>query len=167
VSARELEGLGLREASTRPPTAEGGFNIEGLAPTPDGHLLVGFRNPLPRGRDIVGRVENPAELIARSSARARVTWAGLLDLGGRGIRALEFVPIARTYLIIAGSSDGRDDLRVYTWSGAPADAPEPLDIPGFDDLRPEELIVVPSDDRRFEVEFFSDDGERLVDGRRC
>jgi hypothetical protein len=31
----------------------GGLNIEGLAATPDGQLLIGFRNPLSEGKALL------------------------------------------------------------------------------------------------------------------
>ncbi len=40
----------LAEAARHGPEPEGGLNIEGLAGTQDGSLLIGFRNPLPQGR---------------------------------------------------------------------------------------------------------------------
>src|SRR5258706_7161630 len=41
-SAPQLAPYKLREAGKLPPEADGGFNIEGLAATPDGNLLIGL-----------------------------------------------------------------------------------------------------------------------------
>ncbi len=56
------------------PETKGGFNIEGLAATADGQLLIGFRNPLFEGRAIVVTLENPDETHSRrqSGIRPRV-----------------------------------------------------------------------------------------------
>src|SRR5882672_6181940 len=50
VSAPQLARYRLGEASTLPPKTPGALNIEGLAATPDGKLLIGFRNPVPGGK---------------------------------------------------------------------------------------------------------------------
>ena len=38
------------EASEKAPKKKDALNIEGLAATPDGQLLVAFRNPIPNGK---------------------------------------------------------------------------------------------------------------------
>ena len=88
-SARELDGLHIGSAADLAPEAPGGLNIEGLAATPYGRLLVGFRNPLREGRALVVPLDNPAELLAGKSARPVFGRPALLDLGGRGIRSME------------------------------------------------------------------------------
>ena len=42
-------GFDLASASELAPKAPGGLNIEGLTASSDGHLLIGFRNPIPTG----------------------------------------------------------------------------------------------------------------------
>ena len=39
----------LADAALLPPKEPGGFNIEALAATPGGKLLIGLRNPVPAG----------------------------------------------------------------------------------------------------------------------
>jgi hypothetical protein len=167
LASPDLSDLALRQASTRPPEADGGLNIEGLAPTREGHLLIGFRNPIPQGRALIVRLENPSDAIQARRSPLRLTRAALLDLGGRGIRALEFVPEASAYVIVAGAFDDRSDFRLFRWSGSSTDRAEPVDVPGLADLRPEELIVVPASDGTFELDVFSDDGDALVGSTRC
>ena len=116
VRASHMAGCDLEKASTRAPEALGGLNLEGLAPTPDGHLLIGFRNPVPQGRALIMRLHNASDLVGEGAHPAILTLAAQLDLGGRGIRALEFLPESRTYLVIAGSFDGTRDFRLYRWS---------------------------------------------------
>jgi len=36
-----------------PLKSPGGLNIEGLCATPDGQLLIGFRNPIPDGKALI------------------------------------------------------------------------------------------------------------------
>src|SRR4029077_2770349 len=59
----------LKEAAKKEPKAEGALSIEGLAATPDGELLIGFRNPIPEGKALVARLKNPREVIAGQAAR--------------------------------------------------------------------------------------------------
>ena len=43
----------LGDAARLPAEADGGFNIEGLAATPAGTLLIGLRNPLPQQLSLI------------------------------------------------------------------------------------------------------------------
>jgi hypothetical protein len=162
----ELAALGLAQAATLAPEAPGGFNIEGMAPTPGGDLLLGFRNPIPEGRALMVLLRNAAELVDGRSDSPKLSIAGRLDLGGRGIRAIEAVPELRTYLVIGGAFDDKGDFRLYKWSGAAADAPVELPV-DLVDCRPEELIVNSVRGRALDIELFSDDGDRLVGDKKC
>ncbi len=165
VSARDLRRLDLERASTLAPEEPGGLNLEGLAPTREGHLLLGFRNPVPDGLALVVAMRNPADVIDRVASPA-LDIAGRLDLGGRGIRAIEFVPEARTYLVIAGAYGDAHDFRMYRWSGALRDEAIALDV-DVRDYKPEELIVTAVRGRTLELELLSDDGDRDIDGKKC
>ena len=59
LSDDSLARFDLEQASTRAPEDEGGLNIEGLAPTSNRNLLIGFRNPVPDGRALVVELKNP------------------------------------------------------------------------------------------------------------
>ncbi|HEU4690406.1 MAG TPA: DUF3616 domain-containing protein [Vicinamibacterales bacterium] len=165
ITARELGEFDLQRASTLAPEELGGLNLEGLAPTPDGHLLLGFRNPVPDGLALIVAMRNPAEVIDRSAPPALAV-AGRLDLGGRGIRAIEFVPEAKTCLVIAGAHDDAHDFRMYRWSGLLRDGAIALDIE-MEDCKPEELIVTAARGRTYELQLLSDDGDRDVGGTKC
>ena len=157
VAAPGLSAFNLADAATKKPEEAGGLNIEGLAPTSEGHLLIGFRNPIPSGTALVARLRNAAELVDGSAATPDIVLAGALNLGGRGIRALEFVPELGMYLVLAGLFADGNDFRVFKWSGDATTQPEPLPV-DFQGLHPEELIVTSRSDRRLTVRFFSDDG---------
>lgn len=159
IEAPALAPWKLAEASARAAEAEGGLNIEGLAATPDGRLLVGFRNPLREGRALVVPIENPADVIA--GARARLGAPIALALGGRGIRSLELV--GSSYLIVAGPTADEGRFALYRWSGVAADPPVsvPLDL---GDLRPEALFAIPGSD---DIVLLSDDGGVEIDGKAC
>jgi hypothetical protein len=165
IKTRALREFELERASTLAPEERGGLNLEGLAPTPEGHLLLGFRNPVPDGLALVVAIRNPADVIDRV-APAALAIAGRLDLGGRGIRAIEFVPESQTYLIIAGACDDAHDFRLYKWSGALRAEAVALDV-DVQDCKPEELIVTAVRGRTHELELLSDDGDRDADGKKC
>lgn len=74
----------LPMAATLAPKSPGGLNIEGLTATPDGRLLIGFRNPLPNNRALVIQMENPDEVFGGGAARFGDPQ--LLDLAGLGSR---------------------------------------------------------------------------------
>jgi hypothetical protein len=164
--ASALEPFKLRRAAKRSPEEREGLNLEGLAPTPDGQLLLGFRNPVPEGRALVAALRNADALVEGRSELAELRVAGRLDLGGRGIRAIEYVPESRIYLVVAGAFDGARDFQLYAWSGALKDGAVELDV-DLTDFKPEGLIVTEVRGRRLHVELLSDDSGRKVGGKKC
>ena len=151
-------GLAAAAEAELPPEEPGGFNIEGLAPGREsGHLLIGFRNPVPKGNALIVRLENPAALVKGTAAAAQLSVGGVLDLEGRGIRALEFVPALDKYLVLAGAFNDAQEFRLYEWTGRP-DAPARPLIDNIPDLKPEELIVVDVTNREIVLQLLSDDG---------
>jgi len=150
--------FGLSEASLYAPKEEDGLNIEGLAATPEGHLLIGFRNPIPSGRALIIPMLNPKEVVEGQAAS--LGEAIQLNLGGLGIRDMVFY--GGTYLIIAGSykADGRFEL--YRWSGG-ENKPKRIKVNHFNRYNPEALIVYP-DRGLSEIQVLSDDGTRPIDG---
>ncbi len=153
-----LRQFDLASATTRKPEEAGGLNVEGLAASPDGALLVGFRNPVPDNRALIVRIENAARLVDGTDDAAHLTVGGHLDLGGRGIRALEFVPSLNAYLIVAGSFDDIRNFAVYRWSGDAIDPATALVVDGLNDVNPEELLVVGDVAGGLLVDLLSDDG---------
>ncbi|MCF4125731.1 DUF3616 domain-containing protein [Methylobacterium sp. SyP6R] len=148
-----------------------GFNIEGMAPRPDGtSLWLGLRNPLDTDANaLLVPLENPAEAI--SGAAPRLGTPVALDLKGRGIRDLAIVPETKAYLILAGGAGGGGEpFDLYRWSGKPADKPVRVEgaaaaFATIPDFQPEALVVSPAGDR---VQVLSDDGEALgSDGKPC
>jgi hypothetical protein len=92
------------------------LNIEGLCARPDGSLLIGFRNPVPKKKALLVPILNPAQLVNNTGTRAKVGDPIRLDLDGRGIRDL--VQRDGKYYIIAGAYDGADRFELYEWNGA-------------------------------------------------
>jgi len=155
-----LQPLDLEAAARLAPEADGGLNIEGLAATADGGLLIGLRNPLRQGKAPIVPLLNPAQVIAGEPPRFGA--AILLDLGGRGIRSIERV--GDGYAMVAGPVADRGDFALYRWSGAEADAPQRVAGVDFKDLRPEALFAWPQSDR---LKLLSDDGGVERQGVAC
>jgi hypothetical protein len=170
VSAESLAPFGLATAAQLAPKEPGGLNIEGLTATPDGQLLLAFRNPVPRGRALLVPLLNPDELLRADDAdparrggvevRARLGEAIQLDLAGQGVRSLSWW--RGRYLIIAGAVGSGGVSHLYAWTGgeaAPAASSADLSW-----LNPEGFF---SSDERDEVLLLSDDGEVEIDGKAC
>jgi hypothetical protein len=155
-----LKQFKLGAASMLPPKHRGALNIEGLCATPDKHLLIGFRNPIPRGRALIVPLLNPNEVINGSAAQLGDPI--LLNLGGQGIRDIGLWH--GKYLIIAGSYDAEGISQVYLWKGGTSQ-PQPLRDIDLHEFNPEAVIVYPDNARSFQL--LSDDGTRLIDGLPC
>lgn len=154
----------LARASTLAPKENGGLNIEGLAATADGKLLIGFRNPVPQGKALVIPLNNPRELIeggTNPAARASFGYAIELDLHGQGIRSIELV--GTEYYIVAGPVDDEGSFGVYCWSGNANASPVAMQVPALAGLHPESLIV-PAAGR---LQILSDDGSLRIAGTAC
>jgi hypothetical protein len=149
----------LEAAARLPAKARGGLNIEGLAATPNGALLIGFRNPLPEEKALLAPLTNPNAVMA--GEKARFGDPVLLDLGGLGIRSLEMVN--GSLLIVAGPAEGRkgsaSPSALYRWSGqfeSPAVRLRSFPPVGGKLFNPEALVidgnslVVLSDDGKLE-----------------
>ena len=151
----------LAAAAQNAPKAPGGLNIEGLSATPENHLLIGFRNPIPGGKALLIPMLNPDEVIERKPARFGD--AIRLDLDGLGIRDMAY--LNGQYLIIAGHPDGRSHSHLYSWRGGSTKA-ERIEVRHFKEYNPEAIIVYP--EKGFEkIQILSDDGTRTMHGQPC
>src|SRR6478609_7732588 len=107
----------LGDAAERAPKAAGGFNIEALVATPEGALLIGFRNPIPHGRALLAPLLNPHETITGRPAKFGPPLR--LDLGGLGLR--DMCAVTNGYYVIAGpASGGQGASRLFFWAGGTA-----------------------------------------------
>jgi hypothetical protein len=152
--------FGLARASLWAPKVQGALNIEGLAATPEGHLLIGFRNPIHRGKALVVRLLNPSEVIVGKAALFGEPV--LLDLGGFGIRSIEFD--SQRYIVVGGASDSTPGSRLYEWSGR--NEPPRLIMGGLDTLNPEAVAFFESRAAQ-ELMVVSDDGTLQIRGEDC
>jgi hypothetical protein len=154
--------FGLAQASKHAPKAEGALNIEGLTATPEGHLIIGFRNPIPDGKALLVRLLNPADLL--SGGKPQFGDPVLLDLAGLGIRAIEFW--RDRYLIVGGSHDGSQASRLFEWNGAAASQAHFLAAPDLRSINPEALAVYRQGSSEHLL-MVSDDGTLRIRGQEC
>ena len=154
--AMTLEPVGSPAASLREPllaaagVSKTDLNIEGLAATPEGELLIGLRDTL-NGRAIIVPFHNPAAVVDQKSA-PQFGKPIELDLKGNGVRSLDRV--ADRYFIVAGPVSDAAGFALYSWSG-PGTDPVPIEGVSFDDLHPEALMGVPGSKA---LQILSDDG---------
>jgi hypothetical protein len=151
----------LDEASQHAPKAEGALNIEGLAATPEGHLIIGFRNPIPGRKALLVRLLNPQDLVA--GGKPQFGDPVLLDLAGFGIRAIEFW--SDRYLIVAGAADGAAVSRLFEWTGSD-DRARVVETPDLRSVNPEALFVYRDGDVEHLL-MVSDDGTLRIRGEEC
>jgi hypothetical protein len=157
----------LAEAAKLPPQSPGGLNIEGLAATSEGDLLIGFRNPVPENKALIVPLNNPNKVI--TGMQAKLGPPILLALEGLGIRSIEYFHSKHVYLILAGSAeaDKPDSVfRLYEWSG-PGSVKATLitELKNSDvKIQPEALFAYANESDAY---ILSDDGEFTVKGVRC
>jgi len=106
--------------------------VEGMAATPEGSLLLGLRRPLSNGRARILKLDKLSE-----SPIQKLELFSTVDLGSKGIRAMESVQVGRLwrYFLIAGPSDRtshenypeRGKFQLYGWNGT--SDPERLQFP--------------------------------------
>jgi hypothetical protein len=144
------------------PEATGGINIEGLSASADGELLIGFRNPIPDGRALVIPLKNSSELVYNKKSSACFGNPIQLDLGGRGIRSIEYWEEHDCYLICAGAFDDSSDFCLYQWSGKTTENPQIIDFKFPPNFRPESILFYPNISDRLHI--LSDDGGIKQDG---
>lgn len=150
----------LGDAAELAPKASGGFNIEALAATPEGALLIGFRNPIPHGRALLAPLLNPRETIAGRPATFGPPLQ--LDLGGLGLRDMCSTP--NGYYLIAGPANGgHGESRLFFWSGGVA-PPQAVPEAHFARSNPEGICFFGGGPDFLIV---SDDGSRKINGQEC
>ncbi|MBN2841767.1 MAG: DUF3616 domain-containing protein, partial [Sedimentisphaerales bacterium] len=138
------------------PKADG-INIEGMTAGPDNSLFIGLRNPLFAGKALVVQLLNPDQ-VAAGKQPCRFGQSALLDLAGRGIRAMEYHPESRQYYIIAGEKSAENRFSLYSWSGDSSIEPrELLQLDSSDKFNPEALFF-----KDGYIYLLSDDGAMKV-----
>ena len=153
-----LQKYNLESASRKAPESKDGLNIEGLAATPQGTLMIAFRNPIPGGNALIVPLDNPQQIV--EGERAKLGTPIELSLNGLGVRSIEYRESRGRYLIVAGPYDDDGEVALFSWSGKASDAAEPIPEGAFADLNPEAMFMYPGD--LTAVQFLSDDGGRKL-----
>lgn len=161
--APELKNFNLGEAAKNAPESKNALNIEGLTKTPQGSLLIGFRNPIPEGKALLVPLENPHEVIT-GNEKPKLGKPILLALNGLGIRSIEYSDTKGAYFIIAGSYDDNDSFQLYQWSGNFNEVPQFIKT-NFQKLHPEALIIYPK--KGSTIQILSDDGSESINSLNC
>lgn len=151
----------LQKAIRLAPKEFGGLSIEGLAATPEGTLLIGFRNPLHGGRfsrdqyrygkALVVELLNPMAVIKGASAQFADPIS--LDLDGYGVRDIVWHD-SQKYLIIAGPYDPGISSELFWWSRKNGNVKRVASFKSYA-LNLETAIVYPGGEA---VQLLSDDG---------
>ncbi|MBP1861555.1 DUF3616 domain-containing protein [Rhizobium herbae] len=160
LRAKIAEALGTDEATLKP-----NLNIEGLAATPGGDLLVGLRGPLTgENKAQVIRLKNPltpgtVPAAAATSTGEEIPPVSELSLDGLGIRSLEKIGTGEhAYLIVAGSvADGGPQPKLYWWDGK--HVPQPHTTVDLHGMVPEALFAWNED----EFQVLGDNGDACSD----
>jgi hypothetical protein len=156
---------------------EQGLNIEGLCASADGRTLyIGFRNPRPpliknlkfSLKALVVPLRNP-DAVIESPVEPIFGEPMLWDLGGLGIRSMEYSHFHKVYFIIAGPHDESSKSVLYRWSGKVDEPPRFVrDLHTLQkDFTPEALVVFEKSDRLL---MLSDDGSldiKVTDASEC
>ncbi|MGB3507659.1 MAG: DUF3616 domain-containing protein [Microcoleaceae cyanobacterium] len=165
INSEKLKKYNFEQASKTATKQKGGLNIEGLSSTPNQkELLIGFRSPIIDGKALIITLLNPESLVTQENGTAEFGDPIELDLGGLGIRFLEYWPGQNKYVISAGAYDGTDGFYLYLWSGNACDKPEKMkDLKLPKGFTPEAIIIYPH--LQNELQILSDDGSVKRDGK--
>ena len=117
-------------------------------------LLVGLRAPSADTLAILVPIENPNEVIQGSPIK--IGDPVTLDLGGMGVRSIEYVESTKKYYIVAGPWDRSAGFHLFSWSGERKDTPIELRTTDFANLNPEALFTFPGST---DLHVLSDDGK--------
>lgn len=114
----ELQGEGEKAGN------KGGLNIEGMTWDADnGRLLLGLRGPLINGRAVIVplKFKDPLGAFTRENLQLASQRTIQLELGGHGIRDLDYIPQLRSYLILSGAPElsEKTDFGLWEWNGDP------------------------------------------------
>ena len=108
------------------PGKDGGLNIEGLAFDPiNNRLLLGLRSPVIGGKAAVIPMRLKDPLGPFSADNVQFSPRIILDLGGQGVRGIDYNPKLKMFTIISGSTEleKKTDFGFWEWGGAPEDVP--------------------------------------------
>jgi hypothetical protein len=140
----QYKNYNLPEAAKKKAKEEGGMSIEGLAAGKNNSLLIGFRNPLVKGKALIATILNPKEILENTAVKPKFDKPIELNLGGFGIRDIARSNERNSYFIIAGPfSAEKATFRLYEWSGDSGSNPKEIQTDKLTNLNPEAVVVFP------------------------
>lgn len=150
-------------AAVRDVKTSGGLNIEALEISPDQQrLLIGFRSPLQGDRAIIASVENPAAIFDANEPPKVSPTLITLNLGGKGIRGMSYMPTLSGYLVISGPATREPGyFELWFWSGHPEASARRVTAPGLQGgFKHAEGLSPAVIDGKQRMIIVSDDGDR-------
>lgn len=146
----------------------GGLNIEGIAwDARRGRLLLGLRSPVVDGHALLVplRLRDRNGPFSVDNLEVEGPGAIRLNLGGVGVRGMEYDGRAKAFRIISGAAEDQDqtDFALWEWNG---DEKQPAlrELKRFDDkLKPEGVTRVTVGGRDFTLVVFDASGYTVLD----
>ncbi len=104
------------------PSTKGGLNIEGLGWDPvNNRLLVGLRQPVINGRALLVplKLKDPLGAFTASNLQLASPRVIQLNLGGQGVRDIDYNNHLKSFLIISGATEltHKTDFGLWEWNG--------------------------------------------------
>ncbi len=157
------------------PPKTGGLNIEAISRhhTKEKAIVWGLRSPL-YDKKFGNPANNPG--MSLTQGKAIVVWVAkpfknsvefnfaTLDLEGKGIRGMEWIPKLDAYIIIAGPAPKGSGYTLWSWNPEKDNnSLSKLSVEGFDRLcRPETMIQLSQDDKNYLVIYSEESGGSCV-----
>lgn len=139
------------------------INIEGLSFDKSGKkLLVGLRTPTVNGKAIILEILNPFSLFEHDEPPLFSDQIILLDVGGSGIRAMEYFPQLNRYLLASEvmNKKGKKRSKVWAWDGTENNNPTRVVLPKLKGIKNIEGVAPLVYENRHYLLIVCDDGKR-------
>jgi hypothetical protein len=147
---------------------DGGINVEGVAWDPQNkRLLLGLRSPIVDGQALVVplKLRDPKGSFSFDNLEVEDRKAIRLQLGGAGIRSIEYDDSRKAFYLITGAGPNNEklDFKTWEWSGN-AQASALREINTFDRrLKPEGITRVSTGNGDFTFIVFDTSGYTATD----
>lgn len=156
----ELRGEGEK------PGAQGGLNIEGIGWDPDPgreRLLLGLRSPLLGSQAIIVPIRMAdVRNFTADSIHLNDPSVITLQLGGLGIRDIQYDSHIKSFLIISGAPDPmpKSEFKLWEWNGRRNS--DPIEVASLDPrMKPEGVTSVRIGGRSYAL-IFGDDSSYII-----
>ena len=147
---------------------DGGINVEGVAWDPQNkRLLLGLRSPIVEGHALVVplKLRDPKGSFSFDNLEVEGSKAIRLQLGGAGIRSIEYDDSRKAFYLITGAGPNNEKLDFKTWEwGGSVETPALREINTFDRrLKPEGITRVSNGNGDFTFIVFDTSGYTATD----